>query len=369
MRSRFAHFARKEFIHIFRDIRTLIIIFGIPIVQLLMFGYVITNEIKDVKIGIYDPSGDFLSQQLTTKLTSSGYFIPEVFFVSESEIEPALRSGKVRMVVVYQQNFAQHFFKDGLVAVQLISDATEPNTASMLTNYASAIITDFAKENSTSTQMQLPITVETRMLFNQDLKSVFMFVPGTMALILMIITAMMTSISIAREKELGTMEVLLVSPLKPYQIILGKVFPYIGLAFANSLVILLLAYTVFGLPMRGSLILLLLVCFLFILLALSLGIFISTIVKTQQIAMFFSMIALMLPTILLSGFIFPIESMPKILQWFSVIIPPRWFISALKTIMLKGEGFMLVWKEMLIMFSISVFFIVLSIKRFKERID
>jgi ABC-2 type transport system permease protein len=369
MKTRFVHFARKEFIHIFRDVRTLIIIFGIPIAQLLIFGYVITNEIKDVKIGIYDPSSDFLSQQLTSKLISSGYFIPEVYVSSEGEIETVLKSGKVRMVLVYQHNFAERFFKDGIVGVKLISDATEPNTASMITNYASAIITDFAKEKSTVSPMQQPINVETRMLYNQELKSVFMFVPGTMALILMIITAMMTSISIAREKELGTMEVLLVSPLKPYQIILGKVFPYIGLAFANSLVILLLAFTVFGLPMRGSLPLLLLVCFLFILLALSLGIFISTVVKTQQIAMFISMIAIMLPTMLLSGFIFPIESMPKVLQWLSVIIPPRWFVSALKTIMLKGEGFMLVWKEMLIMFSITIFFIALSIKRFKERIE
>ncbi|PKP37012.1 MAG: multidrug ABC transporter permease [Bacteroidetes bacterium HGW-Bacteroidetes-15] len=369
MKSRFVHFAKKEFLHIFRDIRTLIIIFGIPIVQLLMFGYVITNEIKDVKVGIYNPSGDYLSQELITMLTSSGYFIPEITISSEKDIEPALRSGKIKMVISISPQFAQKFYKDGITSIQLITDATEPNTASLLTNYASAIINEFANDKGIGSQSTLPFEVRVRMLFNQDLKAVFMFVPGTMALILMLITAMMTSISIAREKELGTMEVLLVSPLKPVQIILGKVFPYIGLAFANSIIILLLGYTVFGLPIRGSLILLLAVCFLFILLALSLGILISTVVKTQQIAMFFSMIALMLPTILLSGFVFPVESMPKVLQWFSVIIPPRWFISALKTIMLKGEGFALVWKEMLIMFSMSLFFILVSIKKFKERLE
>lgn len=369
MRSRFIYFAKKEFIHIFRDIRTLTIIFGIPIVQLLMFGYVITNEIKDVKVGIYNPSGDYLSQELITKLSSSGYFIPEKVIRSEKEIEPALRSGSVKMVISFSQNFAHEFYKNGISSIQLITDATEPNTASLIVNYASAIINEFANQKGIAIEAKQPFNVRVRMLFNQDLKAVFMFVPGTMALILMLITAMMTSISIAREKELGTMEVLLVSPLKPFQIILGKVFPYIGLAFANSIVILLLGYLVFGLPMRGSLLLLLAVCFLFILLALSLGILISTVVKTQQIAMFFSMIALMLPTILLSGFVFPVESMPKVLQWFSIIIPPRWFISALKTIMLKGEGFAFVWKEMLIMLSMSMFFILVSIKKFKERLE
>jgi len=368
MKSRFTHFAIKEFRHIFRDVRTLLIIFGMPIVQLLVFGYVITNEIKDAKIGVYNPSGDYLSNELTTKLASSGYFITEIIFNSPDEIEPALRSGKVRLAVSYQPNFAVEFYMNRSVAVQLIADASEPNTATMLVNYASAIINDFAFEKGTKGQGKIPKDLRVRMLLNQDMRSVFMFVPGTMALILMLITAMMTSISIAREKELGTMEVLLVSPLRPAQIILGKVLPYVGLAFTNSLVILLMGYTVFDLPMRGSLILLLSLCFIFILLALSLGILISTIVKTQEIAMFISMVGLMLPTILLSGFIFPIENMPKILQWFSVIMPPRWFISALKTIMLKGEGLAYVWKEMTIMLGMSILFIVVSIKKFKERI-
>jgi ABC-2 type transport system permease protein len=369
MKSRFVHFTIKEFRHIFRDIRTLLIIFGMPIVQLLIFGYVISNEIKDAKIGIYNPSGDYLSHELTTKLTSSGYFLPEMVFRSAEEIEPALRSGKIRLAVSFQPQFALNFYKDGVSSVQLIADASEPNTATMLVNYATAIINNFAMEKGAMSQGKLPVDVRVRMLFNQDMRSVFMFVPGTMALILMLITAMMTSISIAREKELGTMEVLLVSPLKPVQIIIGKVLPYVGLAFTNSLVLLFMGYNVFDLPMRGSLILLLTLCFIFILLALSLGILISTIVKTQQIAMFISMIGLMLPTILLSGFIFPIENMPKVLQWFSVIMPPRWFISALKTIMLKGEGFAFVWKEMTIMLGMAILFVAISVKKFKVRLE
>jgi ABC-2 type transport system permease protein len=369
MKNRFVHFAVKEFRHIFRDKRTLLIIFGMPILELLIFGYVITNEIKDAKIGVYNPSTDYLSTELITKLTSSGYFILEEIIRSPHEIEPALRSGKVSMVISFSPNFAEKFYKEGKSSIQLLTDASEPNTATLLVNYATAIINDFALQKGLKGLNENPIDIRVRMLFNQELRSVFMFVPGTMALILMLITAMMTSISIAKEKEIGTMEVLLVSPLKPSQIVLGKVLPYVGLAFTNSLVILLLGYTVFDLPMRGSLVLLLVVCFVFILLALSLGILISTVVKTQQIAMFISMVGLLLPTILLSGFIFPIENMPKILQWLSVIMPPRWFISALKTIMLKGEGIAYVWKEMAIMLSMSMFFIVVSIKKFKVRLE
>jgi ABC-2 type transport system permease protein len=190
-----------------------------------------------------------------------------------------------------------------------------------------------------------------------------------MAMILMLISALMTSISITREKEMGTMEVLLVSPLKPIQIILGKVTPYIGLAFTNAIIILLMGYFVFELPVNGSMILLLLETVLFITLALSLGIFISTVAKNQQMAMFISMLALMLPTILLSGFIFPIENMPKILQWISTLMPPRWFIVILKNIMLKGNGFLYVWKETLILLGMTLVFIGLSVKRFKIRLD
>ncbi len=367
--NKFWGFAKKEFRHIFRDKRTLLIIFGMPIAELLIFGYVVTNEIKDANIAIFDKSGDYLSQKLTSKLGSSGYFIPTTFIHSETEIEPILRSGKAKMVLVYEANFAQKFYKEGKSSIQIITDASEPNTASLLSNYAWAIINSFAIENGSKEFSSSPIDIRVRMLYNPELKAVFMFVPGTMALILMLLTAMMTSISIAREKELGTMEILLVSPLKPSQIVIGKVLPYVGLAFTNALVILLLGYTVFSLPMRGSLLLLLLVNFIFIILALSLGILISTVSKTQQVAMFLSMIGLMLPTILLSGFIFPIENMPVILQWLSLIMPPRWFISALKTIMIKGEGILYVWKEILIMLGMIVFFLTFSIKKFKVRLS
>jgi ABC-2 type transport system permease protein len=212
------------------------------------------------------------------------------------------------------------------------------------------------------------IEVEYRMLYNEELRGVFMFVPGIITVLLMLICAMMTSISIAREKELGTMEILLVSPLKPFQIIAGKVTPYVLLSFINAVTILLLGYFVFGVPVRGSIILLLLMSILFILMALSMGILISTIAKTQQVALLVSLAGLMLPTILLSGFIFPIENMPVLLQWLSHLIPAKWFIMIIKDIMLKGLGIAWVWKEALLLAGFMLLFILLSIRNFKIRL-
>ena len=215
----------------------------------------------------------------------------------------------------------------------------------------------------------MQIEPEVRMIYNEGMKGVYMFVPGTMALILMLVSAMMTSISIAREKELGTMEVLLVSPLNPAQIIVGKVIPYVLFAFINAITIILLGYFVFGMPLKGSIVLLLAESFLFISMALSLGILISTVSDNQQVAMFISVFALMLPTLLLSGFIFPIENMPVILQWISYAMPPKYFIIIIKNIMLKGTGFMYVWKETLILVGMMLFFIALSVKKFKIRLE
>jgi len=213
------------------------------------------------------------------------------------------------------------------------------------------------------------IRVEHRMFYNEQLRSANMFVPGTIALILMLISTLMTSISIAREKELGTMEVLLVSPLRPIQIILGKVIPYLALAFLNSVVIIGVGFFIFHVPVRGIVILLFGLCLLYIFLALSLGITISTAVKTQQAAMLISLVGMMLPTIILSGFIFPIDNMPRVLQFLSVVMPPRWFLSALKDVMLKGSGLSLIWDELLIMTGMLAAFIIISVKKFQIRLS
>jgi ABC-2 type transport system permease protein len=327
-------FIKKEFFHIFRDPRTMLILFGIPVAQLLIFGTVIKNEIKDVPVAIYDQSKDETTQQITSKLLSSGYFVLVDNLQNTSGIEETFRKGKVKEIIVFESNFGEKLIKEGSAQVQLIADASDPNMARLAVSYTRGIINDYVQKMNPNLELPMQIQPEVRMYFNEEMKSAYMFVPGTMALILMLISAMMTSISITREKELGTMEILLVSPLKPAQIIIGKVLPYLLLSIVNAFVIVLIGRFVFGVPITGSFILLMLETILFILMALCLGILISTMAKSQMTAMFISMIVLMLPTILLSGFIFPIENMPEILQWLSHIMPARWCIALLRGIML-----------------------------------
>jgi ABC-2 type transport system permease protein len=361
-------FIIKEFHHIFRDFRTMIILFGMPLVQVLLFGFAITTDIKDARIAILDKSNDYMTHEITNKLLSSGYFILGGNLDNDAQIDKAFRKGDIREVIIFESDFAKKIEKDKHAAVQIIADASDPNMASLLFNYSQSILNDYQRDLFKTTHFPMQIQPEMRMLYNPELKSVYMFVPGIITILLMLISAMMTSISIAREKELGTMEVLLVSPLKPFQIIVGKVIPYVLLSCINAVVILLLSFFVFGMPVQGSLLLLMAEMVLFIIMSLSLGIFISTVSQTQQIAMMLSMFALMLPTILLSGFIFPIENMPVALQYLSLIMPSRWFIIIIKAIMLKGSGIMILWKETLIIVGLTLFFVAMSVKKFKVRL-
>lgn len=366
--KRFLGFVIKEFYHIFRDYRTLLILFGIPAIQLLLFGYVITNEIKDARIAILDHSKDEVTRRISEKVLSSGYFILDRNLSSYKEIEQVFRQGNVKLVLIFGEDFSKNLDKTGNARVQIIGDASDPNTANILVNYIQGILSNYlASLNAETVPMQ--IIPEVRMMYNGQMKGVYMFVPGLMAMLLMLISALMTSLSITREKELGTMELLLVSPLKPFQIILGKVFPYVFLAFIDACIIIILGNTVFGVPVVGSVGLLLLESFLFICMALSLGILISTITSSQQIAMMLSLVALMLPTILLSGFIFPVENMPLVLQWFCQIIPPKYFITIIKSIMLQGNGFRYIITETGVLAGFTLLFIFLSIKKFKVRLD
>ncbi len=362
-------FIIKEFYHIFRDIRSMIVLFGMPVIQVLLFGFALSTEIKNAPVAIIDHSNDQVTRAITSKILSSGFFILADEVHGEGHIEEVFRHGKVKEVIIFESDFATKLEKDRQAGIQVIADASDPNTANLLVSYTSAIINDYQQEYMKGMSLPVTITTESQMMYNPALKSVFMFVPGVITILLMLITAMMTSISIAREKEMGTMEILLVSPMRPIQIIAGKVLPYVLLAFANAVIILLLSYFVLGMPVKGSLLLLLAESLLFIVMALSLGIFISTVSNSQQMAMMLSMFALMLPTILLSGFIFPIENMPVALQLLSLIMPPRWFIIIVKSIMIKGLGFQYIWKETLIIAGMALFFIALSVKKFKVRME
>jgi ABC-2 type transport system permease protein len=367
--KRFLGFVKKEFYHIFRDKRSMFILFGMPIAQIMLFGFAITNEINNVNIAILDKSKDTETQKIINKISASKYFNIEREITNEGQIENVFKTGKVKAVLIFEKGFVKNLQTLKQAKVQVITDATDPNIANTITNYVNAILQNYQQEVNKNNRASYQIQTQTRLYYNPELKSVFNFVPGVMTIILMLVSAMMTSISITREKELGTMEVLLVSPLKPFQVIIGKVFPYVFLSVINATVILLLGFFVFEMPIQGSLFLLALESILFIITALSLGILISTISNSQQTAMMISLMGLMLPVIILSGFIFPISSMPIPLQIISNIIPAKWFIIIIKAIMLKGASFEIIWKETLILLGMTVFFIVLSVKKYKIRLE
>lgn len=368
MRS-FKGFVIKEFYHIFRDRRTLLILFAMPVLQMLLFGYVITNEIKDARIAVWDKSKDVVTRKITAKLIGSGYFNVVNEIGCEADIEPIFKEGSAKEVVVFDNDFAKKLGREGVADIHLIADASDANTANLVVSYTTAVINDFVLKELPSGNAPMRINTETRLLYNPEMKGVYLFVPGTMAMILILISALLTSVAIVREKETGTMEVLLVSPLKPSQIIIGKVTPYITLSVINALSVILLSRFVFGLPVQGSYTLLIAECVLFIIMSLSLGILISTGTSSQQVAMMLSMVALLLPTIMLSGFIFPIENMPLWLQVICRVNPSTYFIIIEKNIMLKGTGFLSVWKETLVLLGYTLLFIGLSVKKFKVRLS
>ncbi len=367
--KRFFGFVLKEFRHIFRDPRTLVILFGLPIVMIILFGYVVSNDLKDIRLAIVDPSRDAMTRQITDKLLSSGYFISAGYLEREKDIEEAFQGDQARLVLLFGSDFEKRVIREKRADIRLVVDAADANSAQLAVNYAEGIIRSWLKEQAGEGKVPLQIQAIPRMMYNQEMRGVYMFVPGLMALILMLISALMTSVTITREKELGTMEPLLASPLKPREIILGKVTPYVFLSVVNAVTIIALGILVFNVPQRGSVSLLLGESMLYITLALSLGVFISSLAKSQQIAMVISLLGLMLPTILLSGFIFPVDNMPEILQVFSTIMPARWFIVIVKNIMLKGTGFAFVWKETLILLAMTLFFIVAAVMKFKTRLE
>lgn len=365
----FIGFFRKEFIHIIRDFRSLTILILMPIIMMMIFGYAINMDIKDANVAVLDMSKDDMTKQITDKILSSGYFKLYGNINHSSEIEALFKAGQVKQVILFEPDFARKYQSEGSATIQLIADASDPNNANMLVNYTNGIISNYQMQKAGGGKVVLPVTTETRFRYNENLESVYMFVPGLIALLVMLISTMMTSISIAREKETGTMEIILVSPLKPWQIVIGKVTPYAFIALINLAVILLMGTFVFGVPYRGSIALLLAVCLLFIMMALSLGILISTISSSQLTAMMISMIGLLLPTILLSGYIFPIENMPKPLQLVSSIFPARYFITMLKAIMLKGLGVSYILKEILVLLGMLTLFLGISIRKFKTRLS
>jgi len=364
----FLAFVQKEFYHIFRDKRTLLVLFGMPLAQLLLFGYAITTEVNNAKIGIYNKSPGQYSGLLVDKVISSDFFLLTENLNSEAEMLDAFRKNKVKLIMVIPPDFESKVNK-GEANIQLIADGSDPNLASILTTSAEAIVMTWMKSNFNQQIEIETIDPQVRWHYNPELKSAEMFVPGVVTIILMLVSAMLTSISITREKELGTIEILYVSPLKPATIIIGKVVPFAILSIFNTILILLAAWLIFSVPVNGSILLLLAESLLFIMTSLGLGVLISTVSDTQQTALMLSLFGLMLPTILLSGFIFPISSMPVVLQIISNVIPAKFFLIIIKGIMLKGVGLAYFWEETLVLVGMSLFFIGLSIKKYKIRLQ
>lgn len=368
--KRFLGFVTKEFIHIFRDRLTMIILFGIPTILVLLFGFVISAELKNVRVAFLDLSGDEMTQKITDKICSSGFFDKSDHLAGYHEMEETLRGNKAKAVIIFEEDFSNKLLREGKATISIITDGSEPNIATQTTNFITAIVGDFNRELAgNAIPKTLLVSPEVRMFYNPALKSQFMFVPGVITMIMILICALMTSITITREKEFGTMEALLASPLKPAHIIIGKVVPYFFISLIDAILILILSWLVFGLAVKGNLLLLMAELMLYILMSLSLGILVSSIAKTMQQAIFITLVGGMLPTVLLSGFIVPIESMPEIYQWISAILPPRYFIVIIKNIMIKGTGLAFVWKETLILMSFTIFFIVISLRSFKTRLQ
>lgn len=347
----------------------MLILLGMPVVQILLFGFAITTEVKDVQVAVFDPSKDVATRQIIEKFRASSYFDFVEELIDVDEINDIFKYGKINLVIVFSDNFAENLMRTGDVSVQLITDGTEPNQASMITGYASNILASYQQSLSEQGQIPFRIEPEIKMLFNPQSESAYNFVPGVMGMILMLICAMMTSIAIVREKEMGTMEVLLASPMRPIYIILAKAVPYFVLSILNLITILLLSVFVLDVPVVGNIFSLIFISLVFIFLALSLGLLISTLVDTQMAAILASGMGLMMPTMILSGLIYPIESMPPVLQWISAIVPARWYIEAIRKIMIQGVGIEFVMKELGVLAVMTCLLLVLSLKKFKTRLS
>lgn len=368
--KQFLGFVGKEFRHILRDRRTMLIVIGIPIVQIILFGFAISTEVNNVRVAFLTPTTDNSTRLVTERISANSYFRSVGQATTTEEIETMFRRDKVDLAVVFEPDFGRNMVENGVAKVQLIADGTDPNIATMFTSYAVNIIADCQRElQSTPTKPQYIITPTVKMLYNPQLKSSYNFVPGVMGLILMLICAMMTAVSIVREKETGTMEVLLVSPMKPILIIIAKAVPYLVLSGINLSTILLLSVFVLGVPVAGSLFWLGMVSLVFIFVALALGLLISTVSDTQVGAMIMSGMGLMMPTTVLSGMMFPVESMPLFLQWVSALMPARWYIAAVRKIMIEGLGISYALEEVVILSVMAIVLIVVSLRKFKYRLE
>lgn len=361
-------FIKKEFYHVFRDRRTLLIMFGLPVVQILLFGFALTSEVKNIRLLVTDNAKDFNSMQLINKLKASTFFKVEERSLSYNGIEAEFMKGKIKSAVIFPPGFASDLRHSGKAQVQVIADGSDPNVAKAVINYITAITSQYQAEIGSGPSFNYRIITETRMLYNEELNGSLNFVPGVLALVLMLVCTALTSVAVVREKELGTMEILLVSPFKPVMVLIAKALPYLALSLANISLILAVSVYALDVPIRGSLVLLFLESMLFIFTSLALGLVISNMTNSQQAALLISMMGMMMPTMVFTGFLFPHENMPWIFRQISNFIPSRWYYLIVKSIMLKGLGFSYIIKETLILVAMTFGLLSIALLRFKKRL-
>jgi ABC-2 type transport system permease protein len=367
---------RKEFFHIRRDKRTAAVLIALPIVQVMLFGYAIRTDVDNVRLAVVDPAPDNATIALRNRFAAANVFRIVAVVPRIEDVDPLFRSGGAQQAIVFYPGFADDLGKGVPPKLLVITDATEPNTGSLLQSYAQSVVNQWAggvsgagRAGPFGPARSINIVPQVRMRFNPTRESKNLFVPGLMAFVLTIISSLMTAISLTREKETGTMEALLVSPLRPWEIIVGKVTPYLAIGFVSVIAVLVEALLLFHVPLRGSVLLLLFEGALYILVSLSLGILISARTSSQRVAMMFALLGTMLPNILLSGFIFPLESMPAPLQFIAYVVPGRWFVAIARGIMLKGIGLTYVWPQTLILGAMAAALLAASMRSFNERLE
>lgn len=359
-------FIKKEFFHIIRDKKTLLIIFVMPVMLVTLFGFAIKVEVKDIEVAILDKSKDELSIGLTKKLVSSKYFIKNQDLTSEREIEECFKDGTVKMVIIIPENFSHDFYNQSRASIQIIADASNMNSATSVLSYTQSIIDDYRKEVTKSEIKAPPFDVTVKMMYNPQMKDVYMFVPGVLALVLMIISSIMTAVSLTKEKEDGTYNILKISPLTSPQTIIGKVIPYLIISLINTFIIIVLSVYVLDMVIIGNVFTLFIVCLTFLFTALSFGVLVSSISNSVQVAITISIVGLFMPTTLLSGFIYPIENMPLPLQVLCQIFPAKWFIEAVKSVMIKGGGFSDIWLQLSVLVVMTLFYIRVSVLKYSK---
>lgn len=363
----FLQIIKKEFIHIFRDRITLFLVLAIPILLVLLFGFTISTDIHHANISVLDLADDSQSKALIDKITASNYFEVISYPESESEIDSDFKNKNIKLAIIIPPRFEEQLTNEKFVTIQVISDVSDLNVASILNNYVKAILHDFTMDYNQVNNTQVPIDLSIHMMYNPEANCVYMFVPGIITLIMIIVTALMASISLSREMETGTMRMLLIAPVKKIYVVIGKVIPYMILSFISTIIIIIISVVVFHMPINGSIWLLLLLCIDFMLTSASFGMAISALVNTQLDAMMITMMGLFLPTAFLSGFLFPIDNMPYVFQLMANIFPGKWFIIALKDVMIKGSGIGDIWFELLILFGMAILLTVISLRRLDRR--